>query len=162
MFSDGFLGSHIFGEKKAAGAYRSGDCLGVSRVCFFIDLFVVQWQIQRRTTYKVSFLGEGPLWIFGFGVPSRPNPSSGALKSTLPVPREGSSILNADLVVVTAAVFHREGCVLSRPVLCTGVHHCVAVTIVIAADVYVGHYTLTASLISSGSLLSHALAASSS
>ena len=29
---------------------------------------------------------------------------SGALKSTLPGPREGSSILNVDLVVVTAAV----------------------------------------------------------
>ena len=31
-------------------------------------------------------------------------PQSGAVKSTLPGPREGSSILNVDLVVVTAAV----------------------------------------------------------
>ncbi len=60
--------------------------------------------IQRRSTYKVSLSGGGSLWILGFGVPSRPIPSSGALKSTLPGPREGSSILNVDLVVVTAAV----------------------------------------------------------
>jgi hypothetical protein len=59
--------------------------------------------LQRRPTYKVSFWGEGALWILGFGVPSRPNPWSGHRKSTLPGPREGSSILNADLVVVTAA-----------------------------------------------------------
>ncbi len=44
------------------------------------------------------------LWILGFGVPSRRNPLSGPLKSTLPGPREGSSILNVDLVVVTASV----------------------------------------------------------
>ncbi len=44
--------------------------------------------------------GMGSFWILGFGVPSRPNPSSGALKSTLPGPREGLSILNADLVAV--------------------------------------------------------------
>ncbi len=41
-----------------------------------------------------------------FGVPSRPNPPSGSLKSTLPGPREGSSIINVDLVVVSAAVCH--------------------------------------------------------
>ena len=35
--------------------------------------------------------------ILGFGVPSMPNPSSGALKSILPGPRERSSILNAHL-----------------------------------------------------------------
>jgi hypothetical protein len=33
-----------------------------------------------------------------------PNPSSGPLKSALPRPREGFSILNVDLVVVAAAV----------------------------------------------------------
>ncbi len=33
-----------------------------------------------------------------------PNPSSGAVKSTLPGPGEGSSILDVDLVVMTAAV----------------------------------------------------------
>ncbi len=48
--------------------------------------------------------GEGSLWILGFGVPSRPNPFSGALKSTLPGPGEGSSILNVHLVVMSAAV----------------------------------------------------------
>ncbi len=50
------------------------------------------------------FWGESSLWILGSGVPSRPNPSSGALKSTLPGPWEGSSILNVDLVVMSAAV----------------------------------------------------------
>ncbi len=35
----------------------------------------------------------------------RPNPSSGALISTLPGPVEGSSILNVHLVVASAAVF---------------------------------------------------------
>ncbi len=49
-------------------------------------------------------MGEGSLWILGFGVASRPNPASGVLKSTLPEPRDGSSILNVDLVVMTAAV----------------------------------------------------------
>ncbi len=48
--------------------------------------------------------GEGSLWILGLGVPSRPNPSSGAVKSTLPGPREGSLILNSHLVVMSAAV----------------------------------------------------------
>ncbi len=41
-----------------------------------------------------------------FRGPLRPNPSSGPLKSTLPGPREGSSMLDVDLVVVTAAVDH--------------------------------------------------------
>ncbi len=63
-----------------------------------------KYTVQRRPTYKVPFLGDGSLWILGFGVPSKPNHSSGPLKSTLPGPREGSSILNVDLVVVTAAV----------------------------------------------------------
>jgi hypothetical protein len=53
---------------------------------------------------RFPFWGEGPLWISGFGVLSRPNPSSGALKLTLPGPQEGASILNVDLVVVTTAV----------------------------------------------------------
>ncbi len=35
---------------------------------------------------RFPFGGEGPLWILGFGAPSRPDPSSGALKSTLPGP----------------------------------------------------------------------------
>ncbi len=47
---------------------------------------------------------EGPLLILGSGAPLRRNPLSGDLKWTLPGPREGSSILNTDLVVVTAAV----------------------------------------------------------
>jgi hypothetical protein len=47
---------------------------------------------------------EGSLRILGSGVPLRRNPPSGALNSTLPGPREGSSILNVHLVVVTAAV----------------------------------------------------------
>ncbi len=54
------------------------------------------------------FGGEGSLWILGFGASSRPNPSSGALKSTRPGLREGSSILNVDLVVVTAAALGPE------------------------------------------------------
>ncbi len=53
---------------------------------------------------RFPFGGEGSLWILGFGVPSKPNPSSGALKSALPGPREGSSILNAHLMVMSAAV----------------------------------------------------------
>ncbi len=60
--------------------------------------------IQRRTTYKVSFLGGRVPLDLRFGVPSRPNLSSGALKSALPGPREGSSILNSHLVVMSAAV----------------------------------------------------------
>ena len=75
--------------------------------------------LQRRTTYKVSFFFgggvEGSLWILSFGVPSRPNHSSRLLKSTLPGPREGSSILNAHLVVVTAAVQAKVAGVLQRP-----------------------------------------------
>ena len=53
---------------------------------------------------RFPFWGEGSLWILGLGVHSRPNPSSGAVKLTLPGPREGSSILNAHLVVMSAAV----------------------------------------------------------
>ncbi len=53
---------------------------------------------------RFLFGGEGSLWILGLGAPSSPNPSSGHLKSTLPGPREGSSIKNVDLVIVTAAV----------------------------------------------------------
>ncbi len=56
---------------------------------------------------RFLFWGEGSLCVLGFGVPSRPNPSSGAVKSTLPGPREGSSILNAHLVVMSAAVCPR-------------------------------------------------------
>ncbi len=55
---------------------------------------------QRRPTYMVSFWGEGSLGILGSGSPRSPGP----LTSTLPGPREGSSSLNVDLVVVTAAV----------------------------------------------------------
>ncbi len=51
------------------------------------------------------FLGEVSPWILGFGVPSKSNPSSGPLKSALPGPREGSMILNVDLVAMTAAVY---------------------------------------------------------
>ena len=61
-------------------------------------------EVQRVPTYKVSFFWEGSLWILAFGVPLRRNPSSGALKSTLPGPRVGPLILNVDPVVVTAAV----------------------------------------------------------
>ena len=57
---------------------------------------------------RFLFWGERSLWILGFRVHSRPNPSSGALKSTLPGPREGSSILNVDLVVVSAAVANKD------------------------------------------------------
>ena len=46
---------------------------------------------------RFPFWGEGSLWILGFGVPSRPDPSSEAVKSTLPGSPEESSILNADL-----------------------------------------------------------------
>ncbi len=53
---------------------------------------------------RFPFGGEGSLWILGFGAPSTPNPPSRAVKSTLPGPWEGSSILNVDLVVVTAVV----------------------------------------------------------
>ncbi len=59
--------------------------------------------LQRRPTYKVSFLGGGVPLDLRFRAPLRRNPPSGALKS-IPGPREGSSILNLDLVVVTAAV----------------------------------------------------------
>ncbi len=47
---------------------------------------------------------EVSLRILGSLAPLGWNPQSGALKSTLPGPRKGSSILNADLVVVIAAV----------------------------------------------------------
>ena len=45
------------------------------------------------------------LRILGFGVPSMPNPSSGALRSTLPGPRERSGILSAHLALMSACVF---------------------------------------------------------
>jgi hypothetical protein len=57
----------------------------------------------KSTLTRFLFFGEGSLRILGFGGPSRSNPSSGLLKSTLPGPGEGPSILNAHLVVVTAA-----------------------------------------------------------
>ncbi len=44
--------------------------------------------------------------IVGSRAPSRQNPASGAITSTFPGPREGSSILNVDLVVAAAAVSH--------------------------------------------------------
>jgi hypothetical protein len=53
---------------------------------------------------RFPFWGGRPPCILGFGVPSRPNSSSGAPKWTLPGPRKGSSILNAHLVVMSAAV----------------------------------------------------------
>jgi hypothetical protein len=71
--------------------------------------------LQRRPAYKVLFVLEGSLWILGFGVRSRPHPSSGPLKSTLPGPREGSSILEVDFVVVTAAVFYQSDTLLKCP-----------------------------------------------
>ncbi len=80
---------------------------------------VTKWLVHRYSggpQIRFFFGGEGSLWILGFGVPSRPNPSSGALKSTLPGPREGSSILNAHLVVMSAAVPHLLG-VCAMPVV---------------------------------------------
>ena len=53
---------------------------------------------------KQPFPVEGSLRILGSGAPLMRNPLSGALKSTLPGPREGSSILNVHLVVMSAAV----------------------------------------------------------
>ncbi len=47
---------------------------------------------------------EGSLRILGSGAPLRRHSQSGSLKSTFPGPREGSSILNVQLVVVAAAV----------------------------------------------------------
>ncbi len=47
---------------------------------------------------RFSFRGEKCLWILGFGVPSKPNPSSGPLKLGSPEPLEGSSTLNVDFV----------------------------------------------------------------
>ncbi len=58
----------------------------------------------RSRGYKVSrILGRVPPDL-RFRGPLRRNPSSGALKSTLPGHREGSSILNSHLVVMSAAV----------------------------------------------------------
>ena len=48
---------------------------------------------------------KGSLRILGFGVPSMPNPSSGALRSTLPGPRERSGILSAHLALMSACAF---------------------------------------------------------
>jgi hypothetical protein len=81
-----------------------GGCISWgSPVLFFKDS--LRLRLQRRPTHKVSlFRGEVLLWILGFEAPSRQNPSSGAVKLTLLGPREGSSFLNDDLVVVTAAV----------------------------------------------------------
>jgi hypothetical protein len=67
-------------------------------------ILILRWGYSGGPHIRFLFGGEGSLWILGFGVPSRPNASSGPLKSTLPGPREGSSILNIDLVIVTAAV----------------------------------------------------------
>jgi hypothetical protein len=73
-------------------------------------VFDPDWSGTGTKTYRgvphirFRFRGEGSLWILGFKVPSRPNPLSGAVKSALPGPREGSSILNAHLVVMSAAV----------------------------------------------------------
>ena len=50
-----------------------------------------------RAVMRSHEFWKGSLRILGFGVPSMPNPSSGALKSILPGPRERSSILNAHL-----------------------------------------------------------------
>ncbi len=55
---------------------------------------------------RFPFWEEGPLWILGSGASSSQDPASGAVKPTRPGPREGSSILNVDRVVVTAAVPH--------------------------------------------------------
>ncbi len=61
-------------------------------------------KLQRRTRYKIScFYTKGPLDLRIPG-PFEANIASGAVKSTLPGPQEGSSILNVDLVVVAAAV----------------------------------------------------------
>ena len=70
-----------------------------------IDLVVIVTLCYSGVPHtRFHFWGEGSLRILGFGVPSRPNPSSGALNSTLPGPREGTSILNAHLVVMSAVV----------------------------------------------------------
>ncbi len=53
---------------------------------------------------RFPFLGGGVPLDLRFRSPSRPNPWSRAVKSTLPGPREGSSILNAHVVVMSAAV----------------------------------------------------------
>ncbi len=57
--------------------------------------------VQRRPTNKVPrILGRAPPDLRFRGPLSR-NPQYGALKSSLPGPREGSSILNAHLVVMS-------------------------------------------------------------
>ncbi len=57
-------------------------------------------KVASPGTMRFSFFGgKGPAGM-------RQNPPSGALNSILPGPREGSSILNVDLEVLTAAVGH--------------------------------------------------------
>ncbi len=77
-------------------------------------VFRCTFRIQRELVDKVRysggphirfpFCGDRCLRISSSGAPLERNPWSGALKLTLPGPREGSSIVNVDLVVMAAAV----------------------------------------------------------
>ncbi len=100
-------------QGRASESGEGGDSL--------TGMVILLCAVQRRPTCKVSFFREGSLWILSFGVPSRPNPSSGGVNSTLLGPREGSSILNVDRAVVAAAVVETQDpvevegdCVLSQ------------------------------------------------
>jgi hypothetical protein len=64
--------------------------------------------VQRRPTYKVSFFGGRVALDLRLRGPLEAKSFVRAPKINLPWPREGSSILNVDLVVVTAAVFRKH------------------------------------------------------
>ncbi len=103
--SQGQFGSNDFGAGRRAVLLSSSLCDAIhvhrSRCRSWCRFSLTYSGVPH---IRFLFWGEGSLWILGFGVPSRPNPSSGVAKSTLPVPRERSSILNVDLVVMSAAV----------------------------------------------------------
>jgi hypothetical protein len=60
---------------------RPGRCgFNGNFICRAANMWsMLKCQVQRIPTYKVPFLRERFLWILGVGIPSKPNPSSGAL-----------------------------------------------------------------------------------
>ncbi len=72
---------------------------------FRVCVLAVRSCVQRRPTYKVSFGGGKAPPDLRFRGPLEAKSSVWVLKSALSGPREGSSILNVDLAVVTARRF---------------------------------------------------------
>ena len=133
-FLDGFKAPRGRPDPKNRPKKFRPDCLQVPRVCERSSQDGKGWSAEKAALalplphppamskysggphIRFPFWGEGSLWILGFGVPSRPNPLSGAVKSVVPGPREGSSILNAHLVVMSAAVFVLRPLPSARPI----------------------------------------------